>query len=189
MRIGQESSDFQSVNSGVPQGSILGPLLFVLFINDLPLVLQDVNADLYADDTTLHKSSPSVDVLNTSLNIDFHNIIEWCNDNNMILNTEKTKVMLVGSERRHAANDSDIRIKVNENTFITSVETQKLLGVFIDKTLSCDTHIDILCTIIVSRISLMNRLKLFLSSNCLKLYYNSYILSIMDYCCSVVRLP
>ena len=185
VKIGQDTSDFQPIYSGVPQGSILGPLLFVIFINDLPLVLENVNADLYADDTTIHKSASSVDVLSTALNADFQNITEWCIENNMVLNTDKTKVMLIGSNRRHMVNESDVKIRVDENTFITSVENQKLLGVHIDKTLSWEAHIDKLCSIIVSRLSLLSRIKLYLSSDCLKLYYNSYILSIMDYCCSV----
>ena len=103
----------------------------------------------------------------------------------MVLNTDKTKVMLIGSTRRHLENENDVRIKVDENTFITSVENQKLLGLYIDKTLSWEAHIDKLCSIIVNRLSLMSRIKLYLSSNSLKLYYNSYILSVMDYCCSV----
>ena len=185
VKIGQETSEFKPIHSGVPQGSILGPLLFVIFINDLPLVLKNVNADLYADDTTIHKSASSIDVLNIALNDDFYNIKEWCSENDMVLNTDKTKVMLIGSTRRHLENENDVRIKVDENTFITSVENQKLLGLYIDKTLSWEAHIDKLCSIIVNRLSLMSRIKLYLSSNSLKLYYNSYILSIMDYCCSV----
>ena len=84
-----KNQSFKPIHSGVPQGSILGPLLFVIFINDLPLVLQNVYADLYADDTTLHKSTSSVSVLNVELNTDLHNVVEWYHENNMVLNTEK----------------------------------------------------------------------------------------------------
>jgi len=91
VKIGSEESECKPIHSGVPQGSILGPLLFIIFINDLPLVLQNVSADLYADDTTLHKSSSSVSVLNVELNTDFHNVVEWCHENNMVLNTEKNQ--------------------------------------------------------------------------------------------------
>jgi LEA14-like dessication related protein len=52
-----------------------------IFINDLPLVLQNVYADLYVDDTTLHKSSSSVSVVNVELNTDLHNVVEWCHEN------------------------------------------------------------------------------------------------------------
>ena len=92
VKIGSEESDFKLIHSGDPQGSILGPLLFIIFINDLPLVLQNVYADLYGDDTTIHKSSFSVSVLNVELNTYFHNVVEWYHENNMALNTEKTNL-------------------------------------------------------------------------------------------------
>ena len=100
VKIDSEELDFKPIHPGVPQGSIPGPLLFIIFINDLPLVLQNVYADLYVDDTTLHESSSSVSVLNVELNTDLHNVVEWCHENNMVLNTEK-KIMLIGSNRRH----------------------------------------------------------------------------------------
>jgi hypothetical protein len=89
LRLAMKNQSFKPIHSGVPQGSILGSLLFVIFINDLPLVLQNVYADLYADDTTLHKSTSSVSVLNVELNTDLHNVVEWYHENNMVLNTEK----------------------------------------------------------------------------------------------------
>ena len=91
VKIGSEELDFKPIHSGVPQGFILGPLLFITFINDLPLVLQNVYADLYVDDTTLHKSSSSVSVVNVELNTDLYNVVEWCRENNMVLNTERKK--------------------------------------------------------------------------------------------------
>jgi hypothetical protein len=153
-----KNQSFKPIHSGVPQGSILGPLLFVIFINDLPLVLQNVYADLYADDTTLHKSSSSVSVLNVELNTDLHNVVEWYHENNMVLNTEKNKLMLIGSNQRHLVNETGVRIKIDEDNFISSVETEKLLGIYIDKTLSWEFQIDKLFAIIVSRLSLMSRL-------------------------------
>jgi hypothetical protein len=70
-------------------------------------------------------------------------------------------------------------------TLLALLKQKKLLGIYIDKTLSWEVQIDKLCTIIVSRLSLMSRLKVYLPSNCLKLYYNSYILSVIDYYCTV----
>ena len=82
---------------GIPQGSILGPLLFLLYINDLPLHLSHSITELYADDTTLHYSSTSSHDINVKLKEDMFEVKEWCTKNDMIIN--KSNVMLVGSEK------------------------------------------------------------------------------------------
>ena len=83
-------SDFQQISYGVPQGSILGPLLFLLFINDLPLYTDNVSTDLYADDTTLYDIQDSVEQIETNLQTAINNLHIWCQNNGMILNSAKT---------------------------------------------------------------------------------------------------
>ena len=99
-------NDWISVNGdvlcGVPQGSILGPLLFLLFINDLPLSLNDspISVDLYADDTTLYSSASD----KTSLETNLQNVLDlvhiWCLENGMLINIEKTKLMLIAKSTK-----------------------------------------------------------------------------------------
>jgi retron-type reverse transcriptase len=88
-------SDKLPINTGVPQGSILGPLLFILFINDLPMVLEASDADMYADDSTLTAQAQSVPELEQKLTVDADIVSEWCADNHMAANATKTKVMLI----------------------------------------------------------------------------------------------
>ncbi|CAB4039687.1 Hypothetical predicted protein [Paramuricea clavata] len=86
-------STCQVVSQGVPQGSILGPLLFITFINDMPLHMPDPNVEIYADDTTLARSA-SIDklpVLTRMINQDLICLERWCNENGMVINTSKTK--------------------------------------------------------------------------------------------------
>ena len=91
------------VTCGVPQGSILGPLLFLLFINDLPLVLKNsANADLYADDTTIYDVQCNIDQLESNLQFSLNALHVWCRQNVMDLNTEKTNVMLILADREEA---------------------------------------------------------------------------------------
>ena len=97
--INNELSDSSIVNCGVPQGSILGPLLFLLFINDLPLSLHDTifAVDLNADDTTLYDQQSEMSILERNLQISLNTIHDWCRENGVVLNSEKTKVMLITS--------------------------------------------------------------------------------------------
>ena len=91
-----------SVTCGVPQGSILGPLLFVLYLNDMDQVINHCSAGMYADDTTLYVKGKSTVDLNMKINEDMAHVSKWCNRNKMVINRKKTKCMLVGSRQRLA---------------------------------------------------------------------------------------
>ena len=100
--LNNEMSDSSEINCGAPQGSILGPLLFLLFINDLPLSLNDTTCcvDLFADDTTIYEEQYDISTLRTSLQKSLNCLNEWCRQNGMVLNTLKTKVMLITSRQK-----------------------------------------------------------------------------------------
>ena len=93
-------SDFEKVTCGVPQCSILGPLLFLLFINDLPLYVDNVSADLYAADTTLYDIQTSLEAIKVNLQEGLNQLHIWCKNNGMVLNSVKTKVMLVTTNQK-----------------------------------------------------------------------------------------
>ena len=105
------------VECGVPQGSILGPILFLLFINDLPLTLQNlpVSVDLYADDTTLYSTASDKRTLETNLQNALNSVHIWCLENGMTINSDKTKLMLIASrQKRNTLIDSDLKITFND---------------------------------------------------------------------------
>ena len=91
--ISNKLSTEERVLNGVPKGSILGPLMFLLFINDLPLYTDNVKTDLYADDTTLHENDKSISNIKKQLQIALNNLQEWCKNNGMVLITTKTKII------------------------------------------------------------------------------------------------
>ena len=184
VKITNEESSDQNIKYGIPQGSILGPLLFLLYINDLPLYLSNATPDLYADDTTLHYSSNCVADISVKLNEDMININEWCNNNDMVINTHKSNVMLVGSNRRLQCNELNLNVFYNE-TLLNEVKCEKLLGIHIDNTLSWDQQIGKVSSLISSRIGLLTRLKLYIPQKGLCLFYNGYILPLFDYCCTI----
>ena len=94
------SSDFSQITVGVPQGPVLGPLLFLVYINDLCDVLEKSDTFLYADDTVLVTSAPEYLTAHRHMQHDLDNIANWCKSNKLTLNISKTKSMLLGSKHK-----------------------------------------------------------------------------------------
>ena len=184
VHIGNVFSEQQPVKFGVPQGSILGPLLFVLYINDFPLYLKNCETDLYADDTTVHVSGRDLNNLQTKVQSDLEEVERWCNDNYMFINTNKTKCMVIGTKQKILSHDNELNLRIGSDVLQNSV-CEKLLGVKIDQSLSWKYQIDHICSIMSSRIYLLSKIKKYLDIVCRKLFYNGYILPIIDYCCIV----
>ena len=160
--------------SGVPQGSFLGPILFLLYVNDLPLNLSS-RLDMYADDATLHKSSFCIRQINTTLQDDLLKVQKWCVNNNTVLNLKKTTCMLIVTKNR-LRKTQNLDLKTSDSR-IENVRTQKLLGVYIDSTLSCKIHVDKICAKLSTKLHLLKRIKM------QQTFYNSYISPYFDYGC------
>lgn len=133
-------SDFCNITCGIPQGSILGPLLFAIYINDLPSCDLFSKPRLYADDTTLTTSAEDPWVLEYKMNYDMNLIQSWLSTNKLTLNVKKTKYMLIGSQFKLSQINIDFIIKVN-NTPLERIIEHKTLGVQIDESLSWRPHI------------------------------------------------
>lgn len=170
-----------TVISGVPQGSVLGPLLFIIYINDLPLHLKTSEADLFADDTTLTASGLSTQDLHNKLQTDLDNINLWCKQNAMMLNAQKTKAMNLSSNR----NKQQLQPLHLQEHEIEFSETEKLLGIHVDNNLKWKTQVDKTLKKCNTQLYLLLRIKQYLDVNARKLFFNAYILPHLDYCCTV----
>ena len=135
VKINHSFSQWTELLLGVPQGSVLGPLLFNIYINDLMWFIENGEVCNYADDTTPYSCNKDLDLLKSNLEMDSLNAIEWFKNNYMKLNTDKCKLIVVGQK------DHMVNINVGESNIEESKEVN-LLGVIIDNDLSFKIHLD-----------------------------------------------
>ena len=182
VRIDIVDSNSQIIRHGVPQGSILGPLLFIIFMNDINLVpISDCDLHLYADDTTMLTCSPTMDQLMTTTNQALTTIVDWFLKNKLIVNVKKTECMTVmtkAKERFTPENNTTLSIDGNQ---IKQVSQHKLLGLVIDTHLSWNDHVDYIVSKAASRLFLLKKIKPFLPLKERRLFYSSMIMPVLQY--------
>lgn len=191
--INNVNSSRKLVNCGVPQGSILGPLLFLIYINDLPCA-SELFSLLFADDTTLLCSGKDLPALIKKVNHEFRKIVEYFRSNKMLLHPSKTKFMLFNTPRGH----TDINIYLNNNNIgqpemanlISNVEqvtgksnppTIKFLGLNIDENLSFKQHVNTIASKLSQSLYIMQRAKNLLSTSALTTLYYSMVHCHLNY--------
>ena len=163
----------------VPQGSNLGPLLFLLYINDLAHVSPKLFSILFADDSNFFCSGKNIDNLIDTANEELKYIVSWLNVNKMSLNVDKTHYMIFIPKAKKITKEKDIVIN---GTKISEVKTTKFLGVIIDSNLTWKPHIDYVSTKISKNIGIITKARrLFDNKTLLTLYY-SFIFPYLNYC-------
>ena len=173
-------SDFSPISIGVPQGSILGPLLFILNINDYPKCLKHSLVTMYADDTSQSVRDKSIDSLEMKMTEDLQCTIQWMRENKLSLNLSKTQCMLIGSAQK-LAKCRELKISV-DNLSIETVQSAKLLGVYVDNCLSWKEHINYVSKKISRKIGVLRRLRPFMSNDVLTKVYQSIVFPHFIYC-------
>ena len=167
---------------GVPQGSTLGPLLFSVFINDLPIAItsKKVETDLFADDGTLHAADKNINMVNVELQLALNQVTEWCSLNDMIMNPSKTESMVITTRQKHQLDPLLLKLVVNDVP-VTQVDKHRLLGVIVDTCLSWQNHIDMTCKTLARYLYALSRLKHITNENTRKIFYEAHIRSRIDY--------
>ena len=174
-------SEKSVLNYSVPQGSILGPLLFILYINDLPGISSIANFIFFADDANIIITGNTYAEVQDNINNILNDIDKWVNLNGLKLNIKKTKFM-VFSNRRDDSSGISIHLR---GAAVERVKTERFLGVIIDTGLSWKTHITKLASKISMNAGIIFKLKGIVPAKVLKSLYNSFIQSHLNYCSNV----
>ena len=173
---GDMKSILLEILCGVPQGSVLVPLLFIIYLNDLTKCTS-CSTSLYADDAAFLASADNVDELELKFNQEAVLILDWMNTNKLTLNYTKTKSMLFSRKR---GNQTTISITINSN-LIECVSTFKYLGVIIDQKLSWDAHVKYLNSKLSQANGAIFKLRKLVSRKTLVSIYNSLVGSHLNY--------
>ena len=180
VQIGNTCSDLRDITCGVPQGSVLGPKLFIMYINDICNVSDIIKFILFADDTNLFKCGDNVEELCTQLSNELSKLLIWFDINKLSLNILKTNFMIFG---RVSINSNPV-ITIND-TDIEHVSSTKFLGVLIDEKLSWSLHIDKVKRKLSKCTAVLYRVNNLLDTTALFTLYNSLFLPYLTYCCIV----
>ena len=171
------SSEILEITCGVPQGSVLGPLLFIIYTNDLPNSLAHSKCIIFADDTTVYYSSEDPEYLFYKLNEDLKSLTDWFKANKLSLNIGKTNYMIF--QGKHY-NFDNLTLQINDEE-INKVTKVKFLGLIIDENLTWQEHIQYCKNKISSGLYAINSTKHVLGKKHLKTLYFSIINSYLNY--------
>ena len=174
-------SSYSELTTGVPQGSILGPLLFIIYMNDIAAVTDKFHFTIYADDTTLISPICTFDInlskdykaISANINAELQLITDWMSLNKLSLNAKKTKMMLFHYPNKHMKN-VQLNLFIN-NTKIERVKEFNFLGVMFDENLTWKSHVSKIGSKIAAVVGTIKKLKRFLPQEILKVIYNALI--------------
>ena len=176
-------SELKSVTCGVPQGSSLGPLLFLIYINDFRVCLSQTNSGHFADDTFIIYNSKKLKTIETVINTELKNVLKWLRLNKLSLNVKKTELIFFHSPYHKVDYD---KIFINFNgTRLQAVDFVKYLGMCIDKHLNWDHHIDELSKKLSKVNGILSKLRYNTSLNTCMQVYHALFYSHLIYNCNV----
>ena len=177
--INETNSCLKLITCGVPQGSILGPLFFLVYINDLQYCSSVLNFVLFADDTNLFYSHKDIVSNVSTLNLELENLGTWLKCNRLSLNVEKTCFIVFGNKKKTGSIHVELAIN---NSIINRVSSTKFLGLIVDESLTWLEHIHAVENKISKMIGLLLKAKHHLCYDSMCVLYNAFIQPYIEYC-------
>ena len=178
-----DTSSISEVCLGVPQGSVLGPILFLLYVNDVNQHIHLGTANIYADDTLIYYAGNSLKDVEMVLQKCLDDVSQWYDGNRLVVNPSKCVSLLITAKHKQSE-DNNLTVTMNNNA-ITQVNTTNYLGVNINECLSWDNHIEKLCSQLSFKISRLARIRSFTPSHVLRKMYFACIQTTIDYAINV----
>ena len=174
----EASSKWKAIINGVPQGSILGPLLFIIYLNDLPYGLKQDNLPVIcADDTGVLLTAENEPDLKNKINDELDYLVEWFSANGLVLNMEKTNLMKFTLNTRQ---NEPFQI-IYQNNLLNGLNNTKFLGLELDKNVNWKNHIQKILPKLSSACYLIRRLYPSCNLNTLMMVYFAYFHTVMEY--------
>ena len=180
-QIDKQISSKRNVLTGIPQGSVLGPLLFLIYINDIYNSSEKLSFYLFADDTNLLYADKDLKSLESVINIELQKVCDWLNVNKLTINAKKSNFVIFRPSQKKLSYQINIRIynnASNSDTFLECKDYGKFLGVLTDKNLTWKYHIDYISSKISRVVRIISRLRHSVPLNTLIQVYRSLIFPI-----------
>ena len=167
-------STWSDIKSGIPQGSIIGPLLFNIYLNDIFFFVKENNLTNYADDNTPYTIESDIDTLLNNLVNDTSTLIKWFNDNYFKMNADKCHLLITNHEDDASAIIDGETIKCSKSV--------KLLGISIDNHLDFSEHVSNICKKVSKKLHALRRVSPFINKSKLRIIMKAFIESQFGYC-------
>ena len=179
VRANSTLSEPGTMRQGVPQGSILGPLLYIIYANDIVNKIKKSKVTLYADDTVIYNSHRNINKAMANIQADLNGLTTWCRENGIYINPQKTKYMIFSS-KNILEEEGRAHLKIDGEN-VERVKSYSYLGVTLDEHLTFDPHVKGIISKVSDKVFQLRKIRQYLTDRAALLVYKNMILPMIEY--------